>query len=269
MDRGLSDEFKSANSLLRNSQQVINKVYKSKHKMKSSKLASPKQSLGLSNEKLIHKMISRSKPDKMSSLTSHSNKVIASDTLESKKSTEFQTVESPRDTRTDQLESYSEKQDKIMELEVELNKMYGENQHLKSENTSLRSILKDYETLKTNESSMLDRIETLESQVYHYQSLESEFHDYKLNLESKLTNLETLNKSLQKDLNRAKNDSEMELSHLETKIRLLKEALNKRNDDIREIETSNEELIEVLAKCDEKLVKLDEGNISFNPHKLT
>ena len=58
------DEARSANSLLRNSQQVINKVYKSKHKLKSSKWSSPKHKLGLSEDRPIQKMVSRAKADK-------------------------------------------------------------------------------------------------------------------------------------------------------------------------------------------------------------
>lgn len=86
----------------------------------------------------------------------------------------------------------------------------------------------------------------------------NDYDEYKLNIESKMSNLIDESKSLQKELNRSKIDAEMTANHLETKIRLLKEALNKRNDDVKELEKSNENLLEVLSKCEEKLIKLDE-----------
>lgn len=51
VDREANDDLKSSNSLLKNSQHIINKVYKSKGKLKTSKLSSPKQNTGWSNEK--------------------------------------------------------------------------------------------------------------------------------------------------------------------------------------------------------------------------
>lgn len=187
-------------------------------------------------------------------------------------------MESPRDTKTDHLESSVEKHAKIAELELELHRSHGENQRLKDENDSLRTILQDYEHMKTNEATLLDRIDTLEIKLstfkpasksstctqtcdsMHYELYQS----FSQNFEPEKTNLESENTSLKRDLKRLQIDSEMSSAHLETKIRLLKEALNKRNEDIKEIELSNTELIEVLAKCDEKLVKLDEGKFSTN-----
>lgn len=61
-----------------------------------------------------------------------------------------------------------------------------------------------------------------------------------------------------KENKRFKNESEINANHQETKIRLLKEALNKRNEDIKQIEETNDDLIKLLQKCDEKLLKLDE-----------
>lgn len=62
-DRSCIDETRSANSLLRNNQHVINKVYKSKHKLKSSKWGSSKHALGLSEDRPLKQMISRAKAD--------------------------------------------------------------------------------------------------------------------------------------------------------------------------------------------------------------
>lgn len=150
-------------------------------------------------------------------------------------------MESPRDTKTDKHESSSEKHDKLLELECELQKLSSENNRLLTENNSLRSILKDYEIIKTNESCLLDKIESLES---YTKTLESNINDYK----QEISNLTALNTTIEKELSRSKRDEELTSSNLETKIRLLKEALNKRNEDIKEIEKRNEELIEVLAK---------------------
>ena len=79
-------------------------------------------------------------------------------------------MESPRDTKTDHLESSVEKQAKISELELELHRFKSENQRLRDENDSLRTILHDYELMKTNETTLLDRIETLESELSAYQT---------------------------------------------------------------------------------------------------
>jgi predicted RNase H-like nuclease (RuvC/YqgF family) len=50
----------------------------------------------------------------------------------------------------------------------------------------------------------------------------------------------------------------MSFNHIETKNRLLTEALNKRNEDIKALENGNEDLINLLEKCDDKIQKLDE-----------
>lgn len=59
-------------------------------------------------------------------------------------------------------------------------------------------------------------------------------------------------------LEKQKNEAELTINHLDTKNRLLKEALNKRNEDIKSLENGNEDLINLLEKCDDKIQKLDE-----------
>jgi len=79
-----------------------------------------------------------------------------------------------------------------------------------------------------------------------------------IELESKIQSLLKENQKLSKENDKLRSNSEMNTSHLDTKVHLLKEALNKRNDDIKELENSNDDLVCLLEKWDEKLFKLDE-----------
>lgn len=49
-----------------------------------------------------------------------------------------------------------------------------------------------------------------------------------------------------------KKETELTVNHLDTKNRLLTEALNKRNEDIKSLESSQEDLINLIEKLDEK-----------------
>lgn len=60
------------------------------------------------------------------------------------------------------------------------------------------------------------------------------------------------------EITRLKQKHELDLQHVDTKNRLLTEALNKRNEDVGALENGNEDLINLLEKCDDKIQKLDE-----------
>ena len=51
-----------------------------------------------------------------------------------------------------------------------------------------------------------------------------------------------------RDNGRLEKELEMNTNHLETKVRLLKEALNKRNEDVKELEANNNDLVKLLEK---------------------
>lgn len=171
------------------------------------------------------------------------------ETTRSKRSTEYQSNLSPRDTKTDdsKYETSTDK-DRIMELELELQQMNEFNEHLQMENASLRAILKDYEKTKTNEDMLTEKLElSLKTQS----DLESKLVE--INNENTLyeTNFKSLQKEIQnlkRDNARLENTAEMSANHQETQIRLLKEALNKRNEDVKGLENNNEELVKLLEK---------------------
>ncbi len=54
------------------------------------------------------------------------------------------------------------------------------------------------------------------------------------------------------ELSKFKKETELTVNHLDTKNRLLTEALNKRNEDIKTLENSQEDLINLIEKLDEK-----------------
>lgn len=192
-------------------------------------------------------------------ISENPHKTLAESSAASKKSTEFQSNLTPRETKTDdsKCETFAENS-RIYELENEVQFLREKNQFLASENSSLRSILKDYEELKTNEAVLLGKIEDSRANEEEYQAKIDELTRQCASFSQLLQKHQQDVQVLRKENNKIRNDAEMNASHQETKIRLLKEALNKRNEDIKEIEEANDELIKLLQKCDEKLLKLDE-----------
>ena len=97
----------------------------------------------------------------------------------SKKSTEFQTNTSPRDTKTDdsKLETSTDK-DKVTELENEVLFLKEQNKKLINENISLRTILKDYEQMKTNENILLEKLESATIKEQNYEVKLDEFNQH-------------------------------------------------------------------------------------------
>ena len=166
---------------------------------------------------------------------------------------------SPRDTKTDdsKFETSTEK-DRVAELENEVQFLKDQNKQLMTENITLRTILKDYEEMKTNENMLLEKLEaaTLREQAYEVKL--EEINTQCIFMSQQLTKCHEEIQSLTKENKKIKVDNEMNANHQETKIRLLKEALNKRNEDIKQIEDANDDLIKLLQKWDEKLLKLDE-----------
>lgn len=181
------------------------------------------------------------------------------ETNRSKKSTEYQSNLSPREAKTDDSKlDLSVDRDRLIELEFEITHLKEYNENLATENYSLRSILKDYEETKTNEDYLLEQ---LDKASIKQEELEYQLDKSKIESSQSLKTISELNeeiKRLKRKNKQMENEVEMRTSHLETKVRLLEEALNKRNDDIKEIELSNEELIVLLEKWDQKLLKLDE-----------
>ena len=166
---------------------------------------------------------------------------------------------SPRDTKTDdsKFETSTEK-DRVAELENEVQILKDQNKQLMTENITLRTILKDYEEMKTNENMLLEKLEaaTLREQAYEVKL--EEINTQCIFMSQQLIKCHEETQSLTKENKKIKVDNEMNANHQETKIRLLKEALNKRNEDIKQIEDANDDLIKLLQKWDEKLLKLDE-----------
>jgi chromosome segregation ATPase len=171
------------------------------------------------------------------------------ETNRSKKSTEYQSNLSPREAKTDDSKlDLSVDRDRLIELEFEITHLKEYNENLATENYSLRSILKDYEETKTNEDYLLEQ---LDKASIKQEELEYQIDKSKIESSQSLKTISELNeeiKRLKRKNKQMENEVEMRTSHLETKVRLLEEALNKRNDDIKEIELSNEELIVLLEK---------------------
>lgn len=211
VDRTIIESLRSNNSLLKHSNHVINKVYQNKNKTKVVKITSQKQSSkkgsNLHVSKPTHflvenktsqeirlkanqKPLNQSKNDRISPLSSHSNNTYTFETYESKKSTEFATNESPRDTRTDKLSISSEKHEK--QMEAELVRLSSINKVLLKENNSLRSILKDYECLKTNELNLYEQVEKLKAQSNTYLAQISHLNNQVSSLQSKVIFLHKL-----------------------------------------------------------------------------
>jgi chromosome segregation ATPase len=166
---------------------------------------------------------------------------------------------SPRDNKTDdsKYETSTEK-DRVLELEAELQLLRDTNEYLKNENTSLRAILKDYEETKTNEDLLLEKLETAVGKEEELENKITELINQNTHYEARFKKMHAEVQALRKENSKLTTTAEMNTNHLDTKVRLLKEALNKRNEDITELEGSNEELIKLLEKCDQKLLKLDE-----------
>lgn len=112
--------------------------------------------------------------------------------------------------------------------------------------------------MKTNENILLEKLESATIKEQNYEIKLDEFNQHWSQLSQKLAKFQEEIQNLTKENKRFKNESEINANHQETKIRLLKEALNKRNEDIKQIEETNDDLIKLLQKCDEKLLKLDE-----------
>lgn len=112
--------------------------------------------------------------------------------------------------------------------------------------------------MKTNENILLEKLESATIKEQNYEIKLDEFNQHWTQLSQKLAKFQEEIQNLTKENKRFKNESEINANHQETKIRLLKEALNKRNEDIKQIEETNDDLIKLLQKCDEKLLKLDE-----------
>ena len=112
--------------------------------------------------------------------------------------------------------------------------------------------------MKTNENILLEKLESATIKEQNYEVKLDEFNQHWTQLSQKLAKFQEEIQNLTKENKRFKNESEINANHQETKIRLLKEALNKRNEDIKQIEETNDDLIKLLQKCDEKLLKLDE-----------
>lgn len=166
---------------------------------------------------------------------------------------------SPGEAKTDNSKlDLSVDRDRLIELEFEVTHLKEYNENLATENYSLRSILKDYEETKTNEDYLLEQ---LDKASIKEEELEQQLQKSQTENSQNLKTIDELNEEIKRLKRRNKqmeNEVEMKTNHLETKVRLLEEALNKRNEDIKEIELSNEELIILLEKWDQKLLKLDE-----------
>lgn len=171
------------------------------------------------------------------------------ETNRSKRSTEYQSNLSPRDTKTDdsKLEMFTDK-DRIIELEFELQQTHEQNEYLRTENESLRGILKDYESMKTNEDLLTERLEVLIQEEQKLKVKVRQMTKQSTDDKKVITDLQSQLLALKKENSRLESTADMNINHQDTQIRLLKEALNKRNDDIKELESNNDELVKLLEK---------------------
>mmetsp|Transcript_1095 Transcript_1095/g.974 ORF Transcript_1095/g.974 Transcript_1095/m.974 type:complete len:275 (+) Transcript_1095:209-1033(+) len=151
-------------------------------------------------------------------------------------------IELSEDSRITEVESLN----KDLETKVE---------DLTKENKDLRTILKDYEKENSEKELLLEKREeeckNLNIKVEEISKLSYTYMEELKICDEKMTKIEKEKLKLEISL-------EMNTSHLETKVRLMKEALNKRNEDYKEIENNNGDLVKLLESCDQKLVKLDE-----------
>lgn len=129
---------------------------------------------------------------------------------------------------------------------------------MESENKSLRAIFKDYEETKTNEHLLLERLEKAAQVEMKFELQVDDLTNSNNNLQKELDEKQQSLKELERQCKKLEIAAELNANHVDTKVRLLTEALNKRNDDLKEQETNNEELVKLLEKCDQKLLKLDE-----------
>jgi hypothetical protein len=259
VDRIILDELKESSWIIGEGSAMINKVYKSKNKQLYHKIATSRD--------FVTKVIYTAKPKQNKSTKSISinehpeKKHMRRETAASKKSTEMQSNFSPFDTKTDASKGDSSiDNNKTWEWDFDIQQLRGQNEELIKENRYLKSLLKDYEEIKTNEGALLDRIDAAERREREYQSkIQKYVEDLDLR-DDRIGKLKEEVQRIRRENIKLESDTEMKSTHLETKIRLLTEALNKRNEDIKMIEASNEELVKLLEKCDEKLIKLDEDH---------
>lgn len=238
-DRVVLDELIASKSLLDQTSTCINKVYKSKHKAHVSKAVttrvpevqeiaqySPKHNKSTKGNLDTLQIEIRPKEHVKNLNCQRSILILKED------------QSCTRDTKTDdsKYETSTEK-DRMIEMEIEMNNLREQLVNLKDENQSLRNILSDYEQTKTQESLLLTQVNSLTSLTTSLQSQQY----------STLAKLKEANKAIS-NLEKENNNLVREKEDSETQLRLLKEALNKRNEDIKEIEANNEELVGLLEK---------------------
>ena len=121
---------------------------------------------------------------------------------------------SPRDTKTDdsKFETSTEK-DRVAELENEVQFLKDQNKQLMTENITLRTILKDYEEMKTNENMLLEKLEaaTLREQAYEVKL--EEINTQCIFMSQQLTKCHEEIQSLTKENKKIKVDDEMNANH--------------------------------------------------------
>jgi hypothetical protein len=150
-------------------------------------------------------------------------------------------------------------------LRKELLSLREHNNSLMMENQSLRQILRDFELMKEKETSMLEEIEMLRENNYLLEKELNKANEFARIQEATILSLQKEKQTLvlgrvklENEFEKEKNNAELTINHFETKNRLLIEALNKRNEDVKALENGNEDLINLLEKCDDKIQKLDE-----------
>ena len=125
--------------------------------------------------------------------------------------------------------------------------------------------MKDFEEMKTREQLIIDQLESsnelnaaLEAKLKKTEGVVKKHELTVKEYKQKIKTLTEKSKKQEQEISKMKNQAELDLNHLETKNRLLTEALNKRNEDVKALENGNEDLINLLEKCDDKIQKLDE-----------
>jgi small-conductance mechanosensitive channel len=134
-----------------------------------------------------------------------------------------------------------------------------------AEKKSLSLLVKDYEEMRINEEVIVDQLSFTNKRNKELgrqlclanKAMISQEKQIKI-LETKITKISEEANSQKSIFSKTTIQQDLLFSHIETKNRLLTESLNKRNEDVKALGNGNEDLINLLEKCDDKIQKLDE-----------
>jgi soluble P-type ATPase len=126
-------------------------------------------------------------------------------------------------------------------------------------------LVKDYEEMRINEEVIIDQLslankrnKELGRQLFITNKKMNGQEEQIRILKAKITKISEEANSQKSIFSKMKNQQDLLFSHIETKNHLLTESLNKRNEDVKSLGNGNEDLINLLEKCDDKIQKLDE-----------